>query len=176
MQADGAPRSSTPSGESERFPAYPDRTPSRQSEDGGTDRVSFWHPEPGMADQVGSAASSREATGAHPFEAVFAVHHQAWRQESLERELHATREELEAMRRLLEELPEIFERRFASRIEPLLTERERLAGETDRLRQVLKELKPASALPALPAGQSSGSGLGGVLRHAFGMQQSDRAA
>ncbi len=74
----------------------------------------------------------------------------AGQRDSLQRELAATREELEAMRALLDQLPEIFESRFASRMDPLLAERQRLVGETENLRQHLLELQPST--PALAAG------------------------
>ncbi|MDI9405365.1 MAG: hypothetical protein QM522_01550 [Chitinophagaceae bacterium] len=111
---------------------------------------------------------------------MFASHRQAWRQDSLEREISATREEIQAMRTLLDELPGIFESRFATRLEPLLSERNRLTGETEQLRQTLQELQPLATRACLPPPQPQPptprqGRIGGALRHAFGLVV-DRAA
>lgn len=91
---------------------------------------------------------------------VLAAHQEAWQRDSLQKELAATRDELEAMRALLDELPAIFESRFASRMEPLLAQKQRLLLETDQLRQHLLSLQPASfpaLLPGRPVPQGQGS-------------------
>lgn len=82
---------------------------------------------------------------------VLAAHQEAWQRDSLQKELAATRDELEAMRALLDELPAIFESRFASRMEPLLAQKQRLLLETDQLRQHLLSLQPASSPASFPA-------------------------
>jgi hypothetical protein len=109
---------------------------------------------------------------------VFATHHREWRQDSLEREIKATRQELEAMRALLDELPGIFESRFATRLNPLLSERDRLIADTEQLRQTLLELQSAaagSALLSLSGQKPRPPRIQRALRHAFGLQ-ADRAA
>jgi septal ring factor EnvC (AmiA/AmiB activator) len=106
---------------------------------------------------------------------VFDAHQRGWQRDSLQRELAATREELEAMRALLDQLPEIFESRFASRMDPLLAERQRLVGETEHLRQHLLELQPST--PALMAQQPPQQPkLARLLRHAFGLPEAKAAA
>jgi uncharacterized protein (DUF3084 family) len=108
-------------------------------------------------------------------EGVFSAHQERWQQQSLEQQLAATREELAAMKQLLDELPGIFERRFAQRMEPLLAHRERLLSETQQLRQELAQLQgppgPLS-LPALPPVQRRQPRLGRALQHAFGLRRS----
>ncbi|MFM7286194.1 MAG: hypothetical protein ACKO3F_09975 [Cyanobium sp.] len=108
-------------------------------------------------------------------ESVFSAHQQRWRQQSLEQLLAATREELAAMKQLMDVLPGIFERRFALRMEPLLAHRERLLSETRQLRHDLVQLQGQSAplnllmLPAVPQRQPR---LSRALRHAFGLRRS----
>lgn len=82
---------------------------------------------------------------------VLAAHQEAWQRDSLRKELAATRDELDAMRALLDELPAIFESRFASRMEPLLAQKQRLLLETDQLRQQLLSLQPAGNPGSFPA-------------------------
>jgi hypothetical protein len=106
-------------------------------------------------------------------EGVFTDHQETWRQQSLEQQLEATREELAAMQQLIEDLPDLFERRFALRLEPLLAHRERLQNETQQLRHDLLQLQsqrlPVS-LPLLPpAPQRQQPRLARALKHAFGL-------
>jgi hypothetical protein len=108
-------------------------------------------------------------------EGIFAAHQESWRKQSLEQQLAATREELAAMKQLIEELPEIFERRFALRLEPLLAHRERLRSETEKLRHDLLQLQgqrlPLS-LPVLPPVQRRQQPrLARALQHAFGLRR-----
>jgi non-ribosomal peptide synthetase component E (peptide arylation enzyme) len=79
------------------------------------------------------------------------AHQEAWQRDSLQKELAATRDELQAMRALLDELPGIFESRFASRMEPLQAQKQRLLGETEQLRQQLLSLQPSGGTTGLPA-------------------------
>ena len=108
-------------------------------------------------------------------EGVFSAHQQRWRQQSLEQQLAATREELAAMKQLMDELPGIFERRFALRMEPLLAHRERLLSETRQLRHDLVQLQGQRVplnLPLLPPAPERQPRLSRALRHAFGLRQS----
>jgi hypothetical protein len=90
--------------------------------------------------------------------------------------LAATREELAAMKQLIEELPDIFERRFALRLEPLLAHRERLRHENEQLRHELLQLhgqRPPLSLPVLPPGPiRQQPRLARALQHAFGWRRS----
>jgi hypothetical protein len=109
-------------------------------------------------------------------EGVFAAHQESWRQQSLEQQLASTREELAAMKQLIEELPEIFERRFALRLEPLLAHREQLHSETQQLRQDLLQLqgqRPTLRLPLVqpPVERRRQPRLARALRHAFGLRR-----
>jgi hypothetical protein len=108
-------------------------------------------------------------------EGVFSAHEERWRQQSLDKHLAATREELAAMKELIAQLPEIFEQRFALRMEPLLAHRERLVAETQQLRHDLLHLQahqqPAN-LPVLPPAQPRQPRLVKALRHAFGLRVS----
>ena len=79
------------------------------------------------------------------------AHQEAWQRDSLQKELAATRDELQAMRALLDELPGIFESRFSSRMEPLQAQKQRLLGETEQLRQQLLSLQPSGSTSALSA-------------------------
>ena len=97
---------------------------------------------------------------------VLAAHQDAWQRDSLQKELAATRDELDAMRALLDELPGIFESRFAGRMEPLLAQKQRLLLETDQLRQQLLSLQPAGnpgSFPALLPGSPSPREQGGEV-------------
>lgn len=108
-------------------------------------------------------------------EGVFSVHQERWRQQSLEQQLAATHEELAAMKHLIEELPEIFERRFALRMEPLLAHRERLLNETQQLRHDLLQLQAQRlplSLPVLPPEPRQQPRLSRALKHAFGLRRS----
>jgi hypothetical protein len=105
-------------------------------------------------------------------EGVFSAHRPNWRQQSLHQQLVATREELAAMKQLIEELPEIFERSFAQRLEPLLAHRERLVHETQQLRRDLVQLqleRQPLCLPMLEPPKARRPGLTRALQHAFGL-------
>jgi hypothetical protein len=120
----------------------------------------------------GPAINPEESSGE---EEILGAHQRSWRQQSLEQQLAATREELAAMKQLIEDLPEIFERRFALRMEPLLAHRERLFGEIRELRHHLLQLQaehPPLSLPGLPPAQPRQAGLGRALKHAFGLRRS----
>lgn len=117
--------------------------------------------------------------GADASDSVFSPHQQTWKRESLQRELAACREELAAMRALLDDLPQIFESKFETRLQPLLEQKQRLLEGNQGLRQQLSQLQPSDALiagqlmPAAdpPASPSSSrrQAWGRSLRHAFGL-------
>ncbi|MEB3184830.1 MAG: hypothetical protein VKM97_02995 [Cyanobacteriota bacterium] len=105
------------------------------------------------------AQQPQSATGAPPplppqprwGDAVQGVFH--WnrghgREQLLEQELSAARDELQAMQTLLEELPEIFERKFEARLRPVLEQQYQLLQDNATMRQQLQALQPAPTPPA----------------------------
>ena len=67
--------------------------------------------------------------------------------------LEATRSEVAEMERLLEDLPEIFERKFRERLQPLLDQQHHLLDETAGLRQQVllqNSIQPKAQLLLLP--------------------------
>ena len=92
--------------------------------------------------------------------------------QQLERELARTREELQAMQALLEDLPSVFENKFRQRLQPLLEQQQRLLSENTVLRQHLHQLQPgvgAAPQPVLLPQQQERPRLRLALRHAFGL-------
>lgn len=75
-------------------------------------------------------------------QAVFNWTQQSGREQQLHKELQAARDELEAMQALLSDLPEIFERKFQSRLEPILEQQHRLLEDNAALRQQLLQIEP----------------------------------
>lgn len=97
---------------------------------------------------------------------VFLWHQQQERREALEQELAKTREELQAMQTLLEELPALFEDKFRQRLQPLLEQQQRLLDDNANLRQRLLLMPHPQGKPRMRQ----------ALLHAFGMNSSNRAA
>ena len=93
--------------------------------------------------------------------------------QQLERELARTREELQAMQALLEDLPSVFENKFRQRLQPLLEQQQRLLSENTVLRQHLHQLQPGVGTgphqPVLLPQQQERPRLRRALRHAFGL-------
>ena len=75
---------------------------------------------------------------------VFSWHQQRERQEELEQELAKTREELQAMQALLDDLPALFEDKFRQRLQPMLEQQQRLLEDNADLRHHLLQLQPGS--------------------------------
>ncbi|KMM16598.1 hypothetical protein [Synechococcus sp. GFB01] len=73
---------------------------------------------------------------------MFSWTQQSGREQQLQKELQAARDELEAMQGLLSDLPEIFERKFQSRLEPILEQQHRLLEDNAALRQQLLQIQP----------------------------------
>ena len=86
----------------------------------------------------------------------------SWELQALTKELENAQAELHSLQELLEEIPEIFERKFEQRLQPLL-------AENQALRQQLRQLKPADPAPRRPRLLSPPR----VIRQAFGL---DKAA
>jgi hypothetical protein len=62
----------------------------------------------------------------------------------LELELAAARDEATALHEMLEDLPEIFERKFRQRLQSILEQQQRLLADNQSLREQLYSLTPAS--------------------------------
>ena len=79
--------------------------------------------------------------------------------QQLERELARTREELQAMQALLEDLPSVFENKFRQRLQPLL-EQYQLSGAEGGANALLKPMSrdalPPEVLAALQLGLTEG--------------------
>jgi uncharacterized protein YhaN len=102
----------------------------------------------------------------------FLWHQQQERQNELEQELAKTREELQAMQALLEDLPSLFEDKFRQRLQPMLDQQQRLLSDNANLRQHLLQLQPGSDTSAqgllLPQQEPARPRLRQALLHAFG--------
>lgn len=99
------------------------------------------------------------------------------RELELERELEAARAEVQALHEMLEDLPEIFERKFRQRVQGLVGEQQRLLADNQVLRDRLYALTPATAtvrrgsIAALPGRgpiEPERRGLRHALREALG--------
>lgn len=87
------------------------------------------------------------------------------RREELERELAKTREELQAMQVLLEELPALFEDKFRQRLQPMLEEQQRLLDDNVRLRQRLLQIPNQQNRPRMRQ----------ALLHVFGLNNNNHS-
>jgi vacuolar-type H+-ATPase subunit I/STV1 len=103
---------------------------------------------------------------------VFSWQQQQERQNELEQELAKTREELQAMQALLEDLPGLFEDKFQQRLQPMLDQQQRLLSDNANLRQHLLQLQPGSDSGTqrllLPQQKRARPRLRQALLHAFG--------
>ncbi|MFM7266666.1 MAG: hypothetical protein ACKOZW_13960 [Cyanobium sp.] len=123
----------------------------------------WWEPgtvAPGPAPEVSSALAVRSP-----------------RELELERELEAARAEVQALHEMLEDLPEIFERKFRQRVQSLVGDQQRLLADNQMLRDRLYALTPApptvrrgsiAALPGRGASEPERKGLGHAVREALG--------
>ena len=116
-------------------------------------------PSPAAAQAAADAQAAAQAqANAHAQAAAQA----SWELQALTKELETAQAELHSLHELLEEIPEIFERKFEQRLQPLL-------AENQALRQQLRQLKPADPAPRRPRLLSPPR----VIRQAFGL---DKAA
>lgn len=83
-------------------------------------------------------------TSQKPPAAIELAHPLAVRDRSLELELEAARAEVAALHEMLEDLPEIFERKFRQRVQGLVEEQQRLLHDNQLLRERLYALTPAT--------------------------------
>ena len=77
-----------------------------------------------------------------PAGAIEPAHALVRRDHSLELELEAARAEVAALHEMLEDLPEIFERKFRQRVQGLIEEQQRLLHDNQMLRERLYALTP----------------------------------
>ena len=78
-----------------------------------------------------------------------------------ERRLAEARLQIAELEALLEDLPEIFERKFQQRLQPVLERQERLLEDNSALREQIQQLAPVPGEVRLrfnPPGRGSGSG------------------
>ncbi len=99
----------------------------------------------------------------------------ALRIRQLEQELAASRDEAEALHQMLEDLPEIFERKFRQRLQAVLEHQQHLLADNQALRDRLFALGPAAPVerPRLPPANEERWGLGRRLRQVL---RQDRGA
>jgi hypothetical protein len=100
----------------------------------------------------------------------------------LEQELEAARDEINALHQMLEDLPEIFERKFRQRQRAFLDHHEHLLADNKALRERLYSLPPSQqdspplTRPALPGTmQSPPRRLGNLIRGVLGTKRSKRS-
>jgi hypothetical protein len=90
-------------------------------------------------------------------------------QQRLQQELDEARAELAAMQALLEEIPQIFERKFQQRLQPILEDNANLRSQL----QQLQGAPEPGRQPQLPPARRSPR-IRKALRHAFGFPPSSR--
>lgn len=100
---------------------------------------------------------------------------EALRIRQLEQELAAARDESEALHQMLEDLPEIFERKFRQRLQAVLEHQQHLLADNQALRDRLFALGPATPVerPRLPPASEERWGLG---RRLLQVLRQDRGA
>jgi hypothetical protein len=106
-----------------------------------------------------------------PAGAIEPAHALARRDNTLELELEAARAEVAALHEMLEDLPEIFERKFRQRVQGLVEEQQRLLHDNQMLRERLYALTPATPTARIA---SERVGLRRTVREVFGSLRSGR--
>ena len=89
---------------------------------------------------------------------------------AVERELATAHAELTRLHELLEDIPEIFERKFQQRLQPLLAENHALRHQVLQLETSRSNLRQAELLPQAQPRRRERPGFGKVIRHAFGLR------
>ena len=128
---------------------------------------------------AGSPANDPTA-GGDSLKGQGSAEHPARTIEQLEQELEAARDEINALHQMLEDLPEIFERKFRQRQWAFLDHHEHLLADNKALRERLYSLPPSQqhisplTRPALPrAHQSQRQRLGNLIRGVLGPKKSN---
>jgi hypothetical protein len=88
---------------------------------------------------------------------------------AVERELATALAEITSLNELLEDIPEIFERKFQQRLLPLLAENQALRHQVLQLQSSPTEFKAAELLPPVRQSRGQRPRFGQVIRHAFGL-------
>jgi hypothetical protein len=89
---------------------------------------------------------------------------------AVERELATALAEITSLNELLEDIPEIFERKFQQRLQPLLAENQALRHEVLQLQTSSTQFKAAELLPPVNPRQGERPRFGQVFRRAFGLR------
>ena len=96
-----------------------------------------------------------------------------------ERQLAEARLQISELEALLEEIPEIFERKFEQRLQPVLERQERLLEDNSELRQQIQRLAPAPGEVRLRFNPETEPGSGAIdlpqLPARIGPRRADRA-
>jgi len=88
---------------------------------------------------------------------------------AVERELETALAEITSLNALLEDIPEIFERKFQQRLQPLLAENQALRHHLRQLQASPTNFKAAELLPPVKPSRADRPRLSQVIRHAFGL-------
>ena len=88
---------------------------------------------------------------------------------AVERELATALAEITSLNELLEDIPEIFERKFQQRLQPLLAENQALRHQVLQLQSSPTDFRAAELLPSVQPGRGQRPRFGQVIRHAFGL-------
>jgi hypothetical protein len=121
----------------------------------------------------GPGAPPPLSTAPLPAAAVEPAHALVRRDHNLELELEAARAEVAALHEMLEDLPEIFERKFRQRVQGLVQEQQRLMHDNQMLRERLYTLTPATPTPRIARERV---GLRRTLREVLGSLRSGSSA
>jgi len=89
---------------------------------------------------------------------------------AVERELATALAEITSLNELLEDIPEIFERKFQQRLQPLLAENQALRHQVLQLQSSPTDFRAAELLPSVQSGRGQRPRFGQVIRHAFGLK------
>ena len=138
----------------------------------GTPQPGIWS----MASSEPEAEPVQEAPASPPPpQPLSSSGEEALRIRQLEQELAAARDESEALHQMLEDLPEIFERKFRQRLQAVLEHQQHLLADNQTLRDRLFALGPAAPVerPRLPPASEERWGLG---RRLLQVLRKDRGA
>ena len=90
---------------------------------------------------------------------------------AVERELAKALAEITCLNELLEDIPEIFERKFQQRLQPLLAENQALRHQVLQRQTSPTESRAAELLPPIKPNRGQRPRFGQVIRHAFGLSE-----